>query len=258
MSSTRSTPLLFVLAFLLLLAGRAHATFYGNFTDPTGTVQYLNVQDVNGLFGAPAVSLNSLDFTPLNFQAQCSTSPASPSCSATTTDLLTLDIQAIAGQRIDSLQVTEGLDYSLLSFDANGFAAATVSANIFIDIVEVNGVPVNGINANFSVLYSPSNNVIVEQVNLANGTLLGTTGAIDIQQIVANAGGNGEATRIRISLDNTLRALVSGQFGQSTIRKRDADFVSLTVNGGNPIPEPTTAVLTMGGLALLANRRRRS
>jgi hypothetical protein len=61
---------------------------------------------------------------------------------------------------------------------------------------------------------------------------------------------------VRISLDNTLQAFHVGSGGQASIRKRDADFVSLTVIGTEiGTPEPSTAVLILGGLALLSGRR---
>jgi hypothetical protein len=248
----RALPLtVLALGALAGLARDVRAASYGDYIDPTGTVQYLNVQDVNGLFGAPTVSLNSLDFTPTTFQAQCTQCPGG----STVSDVLTLDIQTIAGQRIDFIEVTEGLDYALQSFDAAGFASAVVTANIFIDVVQINGVNVNGINANASVLYSPANNVSIFGFDIESGVLSGTSGAIDVQQIIDNAGAFGEATRVRISLDNTLQVFHAGAGGSALIRKRDTDFVSLTVNGGNPIPEPSTAILLMGGLALLARRR---
>lgn len=250
----RALLLLSTIGLLLAAAPGAMAVSYGNFIDPSGTVQYLNVADVSGLFGAPSVSLNSLDFTPTAFQAQCSQCPNG----VTVTDVLTLDILATAGQQIDSIEITEGLDWALqsISLDPLSFAAATVSASIFIDIVEINGVTVNGINANAVVAYTPATSPFIEGFGLQSGIITGTTGAIDIQGIVASAGVLGDATRVRISLDNTLTAYHSATGGFARIRKRDADFVSLTVNGGNPIPEPTTAVLLMGGLAVLASRQR--
>jgi hypothetical protein len=249
---------LLTLATLTLTAlagfsGAANAASYGNFVDPTGTVSYLNVQDVNGLFGAPSVSLDSLDFTPTTYQAQCTQCPTG----VTTSDILTLDILATSGRQIDHLQITEGLDYSIQSFDPAGFASVSVIANVFIDIVGVNGQSVNGINANVPILLTPSNNASVFGLGAqASGVILGNTGLIDLQQILANAGGSGEITQVRVSFDNTLQAFHQGSGGQALIRKRDADFVSLTAVGSViNTPEPSTAILLMGGLALLARRR---
>ena len=260
-SSTRSscavlgTIVSTVTGMLILgFAGGASAASYGTFVDPTGTVSYENVQDVSGLFGAPTVSLNSLDFTPTNFEALCSV--CGPS-GATTTDILTLDIQAISGQQISVLSVNEGLDYILQSFTGGGFASVLVTASLFIDITEINGLSVNNINSSVAISYTPSNNVSVFGTGIDTGILLGTTGAIDIQSIIAAAGATGEATRVSISLDNTLSAFHDGA-GQALIRKRDTDFLSVTINGGNPVPEPSTALLLMGGLAALVHRSRKA
>jgi hypothetical protein len=206
---------------------------------------------VNGLFGAPTVSLNSLDFTPTQYEAQCSVCPTG----VTTTDILTLDIQATSGQQINEVEVNEGLDYSLQSFDPTGFASVIVTATITIDVTEVNGQSVNNISSIQQVVFDPANNVTASGIEILDGVLIGGTGAISIQQILSDNGVTGEATRVQIGLDNTLRAFHDGSGGLAQIRKRDTDFVSLTINGGNPVPEPSTALLVMGGLGLLARRR---
>jgi hypothetical protein len=239
------------ISVLLGFAGTAMAASYGNFTDPTGTVSYLNVQDVNGLFGVPSASLNSLDFTPTNYEAQCTQCPDG----VTTTDILTLDIQTITGQQISEVGISEGLDYSLFSFDAAGLASAIVSASIFVDVLEIDGISVNGINGEVDVAFTPPN-VSVFGVGIETGLMTGS-GAVDIQQVILAAGGFGNATRVRISLDNTLTVFHVGSGGEARIRKRDTDFVSLTVELGPVLPEPTTAVLLLGGLAGLAAQRGR-
>ncbi len=52
---------------LALSAQTAGAAFYGNFNDGPNFVSFLNVGDLNGLYGAPTVSVNSLDFSPNGF-----------------------------------------------------------------------------------------------------------------------------------------------------------------------------------------------
>jgi hypothetical protein len=237
---------------VLMLAGQASAAAYGNFMDPSGTVFYNNVADVNGLYGAPSVSLNSLDFTPTTFEAQCA------SCLdgfAQTDDTLTMDIVSIGGQQITEIGIAEGLDYQIQAFGTGAFASVTVAANIFVDIFEVNGASVNGISDSFSVAFSPSNSYSTFGPTGIDGDLFEGLLNIDIQQILLDNATIGEATGVRLSFDNTLQAFHSGG-GQALIRKRDADFVSLTINGGSPVPEPGTAILLMGGLAVLASRRR--
>jgi len=244
---------LVTMALVLLVgsAGLASAASYGDFIDPSGSVHYLNVQDANGLFGAPTVSLDSLDFTPTSYSAQCTQCPGG----ATTTDILTLDIQTTNGLRISSINVTEGLDYALQSFDVTGFASATVMANLFIDVTEVDGVAVNGLSQAVSILFSPSFEESVFGIGIRNGVILGSTGVIDIIGILDGAGVVGNATRVSISLDNTLQVFHAGSGGSALIRKRDTDFVSFAVTAIDPTPEPTTALMIMGGLAALAARR---
>ncbi len=233
------------------LAGVASAVSYADQMDPTGTVFYENISDLHGLYGAPTVSLNSLDFTPPSFRVECSNCG---DAGALTTDTVTLDIRAIAGQQISEIRVNEGLDYSLQAIGSTAaFASIFAKSDIFIDILEINGVSVNNINASLAMGFDPADNASVfGPTGFGSGIITGTTGAIDIAQIIANAGGplGGEATLVRISLDNSLSAFHSGS-GQASLRKRDADFVSITINGGSPIPEPSTALLVMGGLALL-------
>ena len=242
-----------VLVGVFGISGISMAASYGSFTDPTGTVSYLNVRDVNGLFGAPSVSLDSLDFTPTQYQAACSQCPNGVS----TSDTLSLDILSVPGKEITQIEITEGLDYMLQSLDPNGTAAVSVLANVFVRVSELNGVAVSGIGSNVSVLFTPASPVSLDEFAFfRSGIILGSTGSIDIAQIIANAGFTGDATRISIDFGNTLRAFHDGSLGSASIRKRDADFVSLTVAGGLILtPEPSTAVLLIGGLALLAQRR---
>ena len=79
---------------------------------------------------------------------------------------------------------------------------------------------------------------------------------IDIDSIpMANGFGPGdEATHILFTMDNTLIADHSGVGGAASIRKRDFDATLITINS-TFVPEPTTALLLMGGLAGLASRR---
>lgn len=258
MTRNLTRSLLLLLALSGFAAGQASAALYGNFMDPTGTVFYNNVEDVNGLYGMPSVSLNSLDFTPTTFDATCSSGCAGNPAPgvATTTDTLTMDIVAIGGQQITQIDINEGLEYTLTAFGAGAFASVTVSSNIFIDIFEVDGASVNGINATYTMDFAPANNFSVfGPSGVEAGIPFTGIANIDIASILAANAVVGDATGVRISFDNTLNAFHSGG-GLAQVRKRDQDFVSLTINGGVPVPEPGTALLLLGGLAALAAHRR--
>ena len=97
-------------------ASISHAGAYGDFSSPTGTVSFLNVSDLNDLYGMPTVSGNSLDFSPNTFEAECSLSPGCPPTPHTVTDTLTFQIDADAGNFIDSILLTEAGDTTLQSF----------------------------------------------------------------------------------------------------------------------------------------------
>ena len=101
------------IAAVFAFAAPASALFYGDLSDPAGTVSFLNVQDINGLYGGPldgegnpsgpTVSLNSIDFTPINFQEDCSFC-ATPE---TTTDTVSFEIDALTGYGLNEVNIAE-------------------------------------------------------------------------------------------------------------------------------------------------------
>ncbi len=230
----------------LLLSSASQAAFYGNFSG--STVSFLNVQDQNGLFGAPTVSGDSLDFSPNTFEAICPGSPGCPPSPAIVDDTLTITIQANNGSYIDDVLLTEAGDTTLASF-LNALAATSVSASVFVDIFEINGVAVNNINGNASMIFTQNGQYESTDegvgTHIWSGSLL-----IDLDQIIANAGGSGRATRVQLNLDNTLVAYAASG-ASARIEKKDIDGLAITV-----VPEPTTAVLMGLGLLGLASIRR--
>lgn len=243
----------FALALTLVIAGSASvssAAVYGNFSSPSGTVSYLNVQDVNGLFGAPTVVGNNLDFDPLNFETQCA-SPGCPPAPSSVSDTLILDIKSIPGQIIDTVVMSEAGDTTLDSF-LNAFAATTVVANVFIDVLEVNGVPIIGLNDNAAMVFTNGGNYQSTDLPIGYGTR-SWTGLLsfNVNNVITAHGGSGQATLVRISLSNTLTAFAASG-ATARIQKKDVDGLAITV-----VPEPGTALLMALGLAGLAASGRR-
>ena len=234
------------LGSLLLAASASHAAYYGNYAG--STVSFLDVQDQNGLFGAPTASGDSLDFSPNTFEAICPGAPSCPPSPVLVDDTLTITIQANNGSFIDDIYMSEAGDTTLTSF-LDALAATSVSATVFVDIFEIDGVSVNNINGNAQMVFT--NNGQFESNDEGVGTHI-WTGAllIDLDQIIANAGGSGRATRVQLNLNNTLTAFAASG-AAARIEKKDIDGLAITV-----VPEPGTAILMGLGLLGLASTRR--
>ncbi len=201
------------------------------------------------MFGAPTVSGDSLDFSPNTFEAICPGAPSCPPTPALVDDTLTITIQANSGSFIDDVLLTEAGDTTLTSF-LDALAATSVSATVFVDIFEIDGVTVNNINGNAEMVFT--NNGQFESNDEGVGTHLWTGSLlIDLDQIIANAGGSGRATRVQLNLNNTLVAFAASG-AAARIEKKDIDGLALTI-----VPEPGTALLMGLGLAGLATIRRR-
>ncbi len=242
------------LAFALAvgLAGSAsvsNAASYGNFSSPGGTVSFLNVADLNGLFGAPTASGNSLDFSPNAFEADCSVSASCPPTPHSVSDTLFLDIDANAGNFIDTIVLSESGDTTLSSF-LNAFAATTVVADVFIDVLEIDGISVNGINANAQMVFTQNGQYESNDEGVGTHIWSGFL-SIDVGSVIAGSGGSGNATLVRVSLANTLTAFAeSGAVAR--IEKKDIDGLAITV-----VPEPgTTLLMGLGLIGLAASSRR--
>lgn len=235
------------------LAPGAHAASYGSFSSPTGTVSFLDVEDLNGLFGTPMASGNSLDFSPNTFEIDCpNASQNCPTSTASISDTLTFQIDADNGYFIENIIMTEAGDTQIEDFAiATGFAATTVVANVFIDILELDGVSVSGINANAAMVFTADGSFATDVEGSGNYVWDGLL-SLDVNQVIANAGGIGNATLVEISLANTLTAYAENG-ALAFIEKKDIDGLAITV-----VPEPGPAILMGLGLAgLTAVSRRR-
>ena len=241
-----SAALLSLLALFSWTASTAVAGSYGDFIG--STVSFEDVNDQNDLFGMPTVSGDSLDFSPNSFEADCAASACAPS-PLQVDDTLNFFIRANTGSFIDTIVLQEAGDTTLSSF-LGAFAATQVTATVFIDIFEVNGVSINNISAQAQMVFNNSGQF--ETNDEGTGTHI-WTGAlnIDLDQILADAGVSGQATLVELNLNNTLIAFAESG-ASARIEKKDIDGLAITV-----VPEPGTAILMgLGLIGLTVSGRR--
>jgi hypothetical protein len=235
-------------ALTLVVAGSAHATNYGDFIGDTVTFE--QVTDADEVFGAPIVSGDSLDFNPNSFEVACPDGGSCPPTPALLDGTLTLQIRADSGYFIPEIVLSEAGDTTLASFlDALG--ATSVSASVFVDVYEVDGVSVNNINANAQMVFTSDGTFRSDEEGYGTHIWTGSL-SLDIDQIITDAGASGQATYLGINLDNTLTAYAA-EGATARIEKKDVDGLAITV-----VPEPGAALLLGLGLAGLASIRRSS
>ncbi len=145
-------------ATVLLLASSSRAAImHGDFDDiPPGVVMYLDVEESSGVapvpparYGAPTVTVNTMDFNPKNFAASSTNGGADVFDGQLNFSFMTPD-----NRGLNSLTIKESGDFTLFG---SGTAVTEVAAGIFADveITHVGGVqlvaPINIIkNIQFS------------------------------------------------------------------------------------------------------------
>ena len=250
-------PVLGLLVVFLGFPSTAWAAFYGTFNGTN--VTYSDVTDLNGLFGAPTVSGNDLDFSPSTFEADCALNPGCPPAPDTATDTLTLEISTDAGFSISAVDLDFGGDFTFESA-VGALGAATAVANVFVDILEVDGQSINVISAVQAADFEINGNGVILPAGLTStsavegyGVHTFTGGAsLSLDQILAANAVSGVVTRAIISLDVTITAF-AGSGATSRIELKDTGE---PVFGVAIVPEPTAAALLGLGLIGLSARRR--
>ncbi len=252
----RSSSIFGASAFIgigLLAAANAQAVpvNYGDFIGTT--VKFTSVTEDSAtdpvpLFGAPTISGDALDFNPTNF-----VSSSSGGAFDSTIAVLNFTIEALPGNYVEEIKFYEAGDYTI--FGAGGIGtSATVSAPVFINVVEIDGVAVAPINFNANMVFTPSNG----DYNLADdGAGFGViwTGILDVDVDALLTGANvpfvNGATEVKVILNNIL-ATTSENGSSAEIQKKDVQGFGITV-----VPEPASALL-LAALGLpLATRRKR-
>jgi len=227
-----------------------HGDYSGATVDYLQVTEDTNTGDTQPLFGAPNVSGDSLDFDPVGFSASSSGGGVPDQ----TDGQLSFMIVAKDGQQINSISFSEAGDTSLArGVGSTDDAYTSVTSSIFIDIVEVNGAPINGINVVGAMTFSPSDGDYLLSTDGGGNITYNTewTGSYHLDLSTVD-GINGLVTKVNVNLDNVLTAS-SDTNSSAFIAKKDFDGVTITTN----IPEPTTALLAVFGLLATACSRRR-
>lgn len=234
---------------LAMTAGAAVAApiSYGNFSG--SDVDYLNVTensltDVPPLFGMPTVSGNTLNFTPTNFVASTSGGGVD-----ITDGLLTSLVMATGGAPILSVDVSESGLYTL-SGAGTAATAAAVATPVFLTILQIDNANITPFAIQGLLNATPSGGTFDLIADGGTNVAWSSSLTIDVAAAVAARGFSGNATKLQLTLDNTLVAASQAQ-STAIIGKDD---VTITVN----TPEPSSLALAALGLAVvLAGRVRR-
>ena len=235
--------------FVFSSASHAATMSYGDVT--SGSINYTGISEESStdplpLFGAPTLVSDALVFTPTTFS-----SASNNEDSDITDSQLSLMIEVTGeGEKISKIIIEEAGDFSL----AGPNARASVGSAYFVRPIQIDGQDISG---NPPTL---SGNVIFPQGGGINGgqfdspllegsaTIWDGMVTIDIDAFLASQNMTGSATKVNITLDNTLAtSSVSGS--SAFIKKKDAE-VRINVQT-EAVPEPTGIALLAIALAML-------
>lgn len=197
------------------------------------------------LFGAPTVSGNTLDFNPMDFNAE-----ASGGSNELVDGLLSMTIMSNNAQEyINNLWISEFGAYSLIGGTSGGTQAGISIAPVQAKVTHVNGVAlgapiilprtisyVNGGGANETIAFDTMT------LESNGGALVGQPWSASVHFDLSQVPG---ATKIDLVLDNTLFA-TSEAGSIAFIDKKDFQIWTTVV------PEPGTIILGLiGGLGMI-------
>jgi hypothetical protein len=229
-----------------------------NYLDFVGTnVTYKDVTedsatDPTPLWGAPTISGDGLNFTPLAAFSASSSGGSPPDITDGKLDT-TIVVNDPGVGAIDNILVSERGDYTLAG---SGTIASntSVAAPVILTLLEINGVGISPTPLySGNLMFSPSGGTYDLVNDPGSGEIWTGSLMIDIDAAMAAINKDGRATKIKYHMDNTLTAF-SESGSIAFIAKKDG-IVSLEVN----VPEPTSFVLALlGPLGLAWVLRRRS
>jgi len=199
------------------------------------------------LYGSPSTAGDALIFSPMSFGIV-----ASNGSFDYMDGTLAATIDAVGNSTIGEIRFAETGDYSL---GGNGTSAtnASVSASLFVRIVEVDRVSINPVSYSTNFTFSPSDGTYDLINDPGMGKIWNGSVYVDVAAILAANNIIGNATKVNISLDNMLMAF-SEPGTLAYIKKKQIERMTIETI---PIPEPATILLlVIGGLTLIRRHRK--
>jgi hypothetical protein len=227
---------------------------YGNFNGTN--VMYQNVTedsstDPTPLFGAPTLTNDSLTFNPVSFGASATGAGGVDLTDGTlAATLMTTDTK-----RIHKVSFAEAGDYTFAGAVGTTATSASVGASFFLQVIGLDNVGVAPITFTGNMAFTPSGGTY-DFVNDPHGpaAIWNGTVSFDLDALLASRGISGQATKILLSLDNSLFA-TSEAGTASVIKKKSFEGVTIVVDTN--VPEPASlALLAVGGVMLVGRKRK--
>lgn len=234
---------------------------YGNL--PGATVDFIGVNETpaknsdpffgNPLFGTPQSIGDAITFNPSSFSVYVGGGAADG-----VNSVLKFNLEAKDGYGIEAFRVQEQGDFTLQpKFNGATPTWASVAAPLDLTVTEIDGKAVTPIAIPTQNVAFTNGGMFSLPANAGSGNWFGSL-YVDIAAYLASQSIMGVATAVEVELDN--RLAVQSQSGTTAkIQKKLFDSVGLSVvtGPGNPVPEPSTIVLTLMGLAGFTLFRRR-
>lgn len=197
------------------------------------TVTFLDFQESSPTDALPligttptTVTPTSLLFTPNGFQ-----SASNPLLSNdTTVSLLSFTIDADPGKVINTITFELAGDASIAGNPLTSSASAGVSANVFIEVTEINGVTTTSLSRSLDLVFNPNDGQFsLAQDGIVVGKIYDGTVIVDVDDILADNSVLGKASIVKVRL-TTLLDTDAGTQGSSFIQLKTASTVVNTSN----------------------------
>lgn len=231
MSNVRNV-LLTGAAIGLLSSGASGMVAWSNASGSTSLLEWENGQSQNGLFGDPTVSGDTFFFLANNNFTAISAGGGS----VTVTDTLSVDVHALGLNEFTEVLFYSAGDYNLLGPDAT----VDVTGNLDVENLDNGDV--------FSDAFT-----VIDPIPFPFGDAVGQWEGFSLVDLSGESGG--PFTSLHIEFTNSVIA-ISGVSGSSSIALGTLPVTQASF-ALRIIPAPGSAVALIGGVALVARRRRR-